>query len=423
MKKIWILNHYIIPPQIEVGHRHNKFAKYLVRKGYQVTLFHASSIHNTEINLIQDNRPFQIDETDQGTYIAVKTRDYTGNGRSRLFNMLDYFRGLFRVTKQVIQTDGKPEIVYASSVHLLTCVAGILIAKKIGVKCVVEVRDLWPLSVVEMGRLREGQLITKLLYRLEKWVYRRADRLIFTMPGGAQYVKDQGWTDVVAPSKISNINNGIDLEVYDRQRAENIFADDDLDSDCYYKIVYTGAVRAFNGLDNLLDVAKLLRDSQVGARTIRFIIFGEGTYREELEARCAKEEIDNIVFKGPVNKSYIPNILSKADLTLLNYNTEVGVFKYGGSQNKLFEYLAAGKPIISNIKMNYDVIEPNQCGVCVDGGSIEEVKNAILEIANAGPGLYLKYCENARKTALDYDFALLTDRLERILLDAAEEKN
>ena len=104
-------------------------------------------------------------------------------------NFFDYTIRLFTQTGKF----NKPDVIMATSVHPLTCVAGIILAKKYHCPCVLEIADLWPLTLVEYGAMREGQLVTRALYALEHWMYKKADAVIFTMFGGKEYIQDMGW--------------------------------------------------------------------------------------------------------------------------------------------------------------------------------------------------------------------------------------
>ena len=77
-------------------------------------------------------------------FVFVRGRTYEGNGKQRVLNMVDFFRNVKRAARAYAKTWGKPDVIYASSVHPLTLVAGLQMAKHFGVPCVCEVRDLWP---------------------------------------------------------------------------------------------------------------------------------------------------------------------------------------------------------------------------------------------------------------------------------------
>ena len=110
--------------------------------------------------------------------------------------MIDYALGLISVSKK-FDID-KPDIIYASSVHPLTWISGYFLSKRYNAKFIAETRDLWPETLVAMGQIKKNSIPAKILYKLEKYIYKKADRLIFTFPGGKDYVEEIG----LDPSKV-----------------------------------------------------------------------------------------------------------------------------------------------------------------------------------------------------------------------------
>jgi len=402
MKNIWILNHYAS----EFGGRHYKFAENLIKRGYKVKIFAASTIHNTGINRITESRKFIYEEVNGIPFIFIKACDYFGNGKKRIKNMLDYASGLIAVTKKF--DSDKPNIIYASSVHPLTWLAGYRLAKKYNAKFIAETRDLWPETLVAMGQIKRDSLPGKLLYKLEKFIYQKADKLIFTFPGGKDYVESIG----VDTSKVRYINNGVDLEEFNNDKNINILEDKDLAREDIFKVIYAGSMGQANALEYLVKAAKIIQDK--GIEDIHFILFGDGYQRKDLEKYVDDNNINNVVFKGKVEKKYVPYILSKSNLNIFT-GKHIYLYKYGLSLNKMFDYFASGKPIISNIECGYDMLQEYGCGITVQGGSAEALVEGILKFYNMPKEEYNKYCQNALKAAQDFDFKILTDKLEKVI--------
>ena len=413
-KNIWIMNHFATNMFFNKGGRHHWFAKNLIKNGYEPTIFCSNIRHNINIQESIDfsTKKYIEKEIERIPYVFVKTPNYKGNGIQRIINMIGFYKNLFPVSNEYLEIYGKPDIILASSVHPLTLVAGIKIAKKFGIPCICEVRDLWPESIVEFGNLKRSSLIAKILYLGEKWIYKKADSLIFTMEGGRDYVIDKGWSrnsgGPVDINKVNHINNGIDLEEFDYNRIHYQLEDDEFDNKEIFKVVYAGSIRKANNLELIINAAKYVNEKS--KRNIRFIIFGDGNEREYLENRCQKEKISNVVFKGKVDKKYIPYIVSQSNLNILNYAYH-DIWKYGGSQNKNFEYLASGRPVLSTITMGYDIIEKNGAGISLIDQSEKSIGEAIIKIANMNTDDYLAMSNNARNIALDYDFKVLTKKL------------
>jgi glycosyltransferase involved in cell wall biosynthesis len=158
---------------------------------------------------------------------------------------------------------------------------------------------------------------------------------------------------------------------------------------------------------NILDTAKLL----LKHKDIQFLIYGDGNQKEMLERRVLDEGLYNVKMKGFVNKQFIPSILNKSTVNILNYSSTQYNWTRGNSSNKLFEYMASGKPIISTVKMGYSIIDKYKCGIELDKGTSEELAEAILKIKNLKASQYDELGDNARAGAEDFDFKVLTEKL------------
>ncbi len=356
-------------------------------------------------------------------FVFIKTTNSRGNGLDRIRNIFQFYRGLFPASRAYAQAKGKPDMILASSVHPLTMVAGLRIAKRMKVPCVCEIRDLWPEAIFAFSRLKPESLIGRMLIAGEHWIYRRADALIFTKEGDTDYIKEQQWDTAqggdIDLGKCHYINNGVNLVVYDQQIESCTLPDDDLEQTGVFNVVYAGMIRPVNNIGQLLDCASLLKDR----RDIRFLIYGTGSQLDELRARVQQKELNNVRLKGFVERKYIPYILSRSSVNLLNYSQSKYNWTRGNSSNKLFEYMASGKPIISTVKMGYSIIEKYQCGIELKQDTPEALAEAILQLQQMPATVYKDLCANARKGAEDFDFAVLTDKLISVLVSVRPDAN
>ena len=416
-KTIWIWNHYATNMFFDKGGRHHWFGKFLVKKGYNVKIFCASTIHNSGDVVNTHGRPYVTDYSEGVEYVFVKAPAYTGNGRARIANMIAFYKGVQKSAFDVIKSEKKPMVIIASSVHPLTLIAGEKVAKKFGILCICEVRDLWPETFVELGAMKRNSLIAKMLYAGEKRIYKKADKLIFTMPGGKDYIRDQGLDKVINLEDVYTINNGIDLENFNWQRDNEIYQDADLDGDGF-KVLYTGAVRMVNQVDKLVRAARVCKEKN--CNYIKFIIIGDGDEKQKLIEYASHYNLDNVIFKDRVLKKFIPNILSKGNLNVVTVkDTDIG--KYGVSWNKLFEYMASGRPVIVNYSMNYNLIEEYDIGTCRCFESDEAFADEIIRISRMPEEECRRLSDNAIAAARDFDYKVLTNRLEGIIFEAIED--
>lgn len=414
-KKIWIMNHYATSMYKDKAGRHYWFAKALEDRGYDVTVLCASTFLNSDEKIDLYGKRLRVIRDGKTPFVIVKTPSYQGNGLQRIKNMVAFFMNLFPATKQYEMKHGKPDVILASSVHPLTLVAGILIARRYKVPCICEIRDLWPEAIFAFGKAKENSLLGKILIAGEHWTYKNADELIFTKEGDTDYLKERKWTIAqggnIDLKKCHYINNGVNIKAFEESIKKEILQDDDLEQENKFNVTYAGMLRPVNNVGQLLDVAKILKEE----KDIQFLIYGTGSQFEELQQRIKKERIENVHLKGFVERRYIPYVLSKSSVNILNYSQNQYNWSRGNSSNKLFEYMASGKPVISTVKMGYDIIDRYQCGKSIKNCNAESLAEAILEIKNLSEEEYEQYSKNALNAAKQFDFEVLTDKLEQVI--------
>lgn len=409
-KRIWIINHYATRMFFEQGGRHLGLATELKKQGYEPIVLCADRVHNGN-EAVPVREGYTVRQYHGIPFLFFKTRPYENNGAARVANMWDFYHGLMKQYYAITRKIWKPDVILASSVHPLTLVAGVRIGKKLGIPCISEVRDLWPESLVAYGSIKKNNPLTAMLYEGEKWIYKKSAAVIMTFEGGRQYIQDKGWEKEIPFRKIYCINNGLDLREFERNMVEQVWPDPQL-KDGNYKVVYTGSIRRVNAIGMVLDAAKLVEAQ--GISDIQFLIYGDGDEREALEARVQEEQISNVSFRGRVDKKYVPYILRQSHVTLLHEQT-TDLNRYGKSQNKFFEYLAAGRYIIQTCKTEYNLLEKEGCGLVLEEQTPQAIANAVLKVYNMPMEQYQAACDKTRKLAEAYDYSILTQKLMEVV--------
>ena len=409
---IWLINHYAVPPQYYPLARQTYFAKYLMAMGHEVTIFAASTVHNSDKNLITDGAKWREETVDGVHYVYIRCKDYLGSGLKRVYNICEFAWKLPGVCKKF----PKPDAIVATSMPPTSCAVGIHLARKYGCTGVAEIADLWPESIVAYGIAGPRNPAVIALRWLEKWIYKKADAVVFTMENAYQYIKEQGWEQKVPESKVFYVNNGVDLSLFETNRARFYLDDSDLDDPNTFKVVYTGSIRKVNNLGLLLDAAKKVTDPAV-----RFLIWGDGDELESLRQRVAEESILNVCFKGRVAKSFVPSIVSRADLNIA-HNAPSPLFVYGISFNKLFDYLAAGKPVLSDFPCGHNPAVVWNAGTEVNDPTPENIARTIEDFVHMDKNTYTQYSQNAAAAAKAYSFEELTKKLYAVIEKTATKK-
>lgn len=416
--KVWLINHYASNMYRDKAGRHYWFAQQLIRRGYDVTVFCSTTLVNGEELLSTGRGKYKISNSDDIPFVFVKTVPAKGNGIKRVENMFLFYKNVFPTAKAYAAEYGSPDVILASSVHPLTMVAGVQIAKRMKIPCICEIRDLWPEAIFCFGKAKEKSLLGRALIRGEHWIYRKADALIFTKEGDTDYLKERRWTTDqggdIDLKKCHHINNGVDIAACEERSRENRLDDPDLNDGSKFNVTYVGTVRPVNNVGNLLDAAGILK-AKGNYDDVQFLIYGDGNQLSALQDRAIKEGLDNVKLKGFVNRQYVPYILSKSSVNMLNYAQNQYNWTRGNSSNKLFEYMASGKPIISTVHMGYSLIKRYECGVELDEDTPVELAEQIIRFHDMSTEEREEIGRNAFEGAKDFDFSVLTDKLVKVI--------
>lgn len=405
-KVIWIVNEYNFPDDIKS--RQTNLCACLRKNGYDAYIISGSTENKNGSNRITDGKWMKYVKTNEAKGYIIKTSNYK-RSYERVLVALQFQAKLWFLRKKL----PKPDVIVSDFAGLFGNVF-LLWKKFYGTKIIYDILDLWPEGFVDMGYLKKNSPITKTLYHLEHISYRNADGIIFSFQGGRDYIIDKGWSKEVGGDvdtrDIGYLNNGVDLKAVDEQKDKFILDDKDLDSG-KFKVVYLGSISEFNGVDILVETARLLQER--GNDKIQILVYGYGNQEDELRELVKTYALNNIIFKGKLDKQYAMSVLSRSDLNVFTFkNTEL--LKYGVSPNKLFMYFASGKPVLSMIKPNYDLVEEKKAGFSVENDPIL-VADAIESFLTMGSKEYNTYCQNARKTAQEYDYNNLVKEMIRFI--------
>ncbi|OJV58534.1 MAG: glycosyltransferase WbuB [Burkholderiales bacterium 68-10] len=368
MKHVWILNHYAQEPGGAGGTRHFHLAEHLQAHGWQGTIIAASVDHASGQQRLAAHQAQRLDTLQGVPFLWINTPGYRGNGGGRVRNMLAYTWAALR--RRTTAGLPRPDVVIGSSVHPFAAVAGALLARRYKVPFVFEVRDLWPQTLVDMGRLRDDAPATWVLRRLERWLYRRAARTVVLLPQAWQYIVPLG----IAKERVVWIPNGVDLSLFPRAAPAT------QSQDGVFTLMYFGAHGQANGLDNVLQAMARLRQMPAGQH-IRLRLIGDGPLKPALVAQAEALGLRNVVFEPPVPKAQIPALAAQADAFVIAVLDLPGLYRFGISMNKLFDYLAAERPTVMASSASNNPIAEAGAGLTVAPGQPQALAEAIAQIA------------------------------------------
>ena len=350
MKVIYFHQHFSTPKG-SVGIRSYEMARRLLMRGYHVTMV-CGSYGGGETGLSQ---PF-VGGRRSGTVDGIDIIEF-----DLAYSNADGFvkRGLtfvkFALRSICLAFTEKYDVLFATTTPLTAGIPGILARWLRGKPFVFEVRDLWPELPRAMGVIR-NPLVLWAMGVLEWASYRSAHRLVGLSPGIVEGIAHQG----VPCDRIASVPNGCDLGIFAGEvqpwRPAKVRATD-------LMAVFAGTHGMANGLEAVLDAAAELK--RRGRDDIKLLLIGQGKLKAGLQARAARDGLDNVVFHDPVNKAKLAGLMAATDLGL-QILANVPAFYYGTSPNKFFDYIAAGLPVLNNYPgWLAEMITEHRCGFAV----------------------------------------------------------
>jgi len=391
-KSIVILNHHANAPDLGgAGQRHYDIGKYFSERNNYVTVI-ASSFNSAKNKYTTEDDIYKKVFNENFSFVRLKTKPkYTGT-LGRFLNYWDYSKKASKYN----DFKKKPDVVIASSVHPFAWIAGYNLSKKYGAKYIVEVRDLWPLSMYEDFTGIKRKIVFSFFESLERKYYRLADAIVTTAPFAYEYIVDKYGID---NDIIHYIPHGIDIEEFDKQNTdESIQIDKNLNNilENYFCITYTGALSRSEGLHALVESARYLKEFQ----NIKIVIVGAGSEKQLLDDLIKKDDLENVYMAGLQPKDHMAKIMNKSKILFVGL-MEREVFKYGISKNKFYEYMAAERPIIFASNVRGSLITQANCGITIEPHNPKLLSDTIKYIHDNYETKGKEYALNGRQFVKD----------------------
>lgn len=243
------------------------------------------------------------------------------------------------------------------------------LARRQGARLCFEVRDIWPLSLVELGGLSPRNPLIRLMQRAEDRAYRNADEVVAYMPAADEHMVSRG----MDARKFTWIANG-----FTRESVEGGEPLDPAVAALFsggFTVGYAGTLGLANALDTLIDAAERLREHT----DIRFVLVGDGRDRARLERRVAELGLTSVLFAGAIARRQIPSALSRFDACYIGWQHKP-IYRFGIAANKLAEYMIAARPVLHGYCGHADPVAAAGCGLSPPAGDAEALAAAILRM-------------------------------------------
>lgn len=385
-KKIWIINEYAGSPYHGMEFRHYYLGRELLKFGYNVTIISASFSHL--FNKLPNARKWLTWEKIDGIdYYWIKVMKYSNSlDKKRVIKWLQFSLSLMFFPFKKI---ARPHAIILSPMATTPVLPTYLISKMMHSKFIFEVKDIWPLSLEELGGFSRYHPFIILLRIFELFALKKADYIVSNLPNYGQHLKD---------NKINKdfiyIPNGIDLP-----EMEKVMPLDDkiveMIPEHKFIIGYAGTIGLANALEYLLAAAKILEKND----EIAFLIVGDGRDKTNL-IRLARE-MANVHFLSAIPKQQVAAMLQHFDVCYIGLK-KTSLFEYGVSPNKIFEYMYSGKPIISAISTKKDIVSMAKCGISVEAENPQAIADAILRLYNMSPEQRSEMGKNGKEFVLKH---------------------
>lgn len=396
-KNIWIICKYAFPAKYFFGTRHFYLAEEWVKRGYNVDVFTSNSIHLTD-KLPVFTQPYWY-ENINGIHVHwLNTVRETASGSFK--RILSWIHFEWLVVTQRKKAVKRPDVVYVSSLSLLSVISGYLISKRYKAKFVFEVRDIWPLTAKVLGGYSRFHPFIFTLGLIEKWGYRKADLIVGTMPNHIAHVK-RVWPGF---KKWVCIPQGVNSGYYEHEQQkltkEYVFKNVPTDK---FVVVYAGTMNRNNPLDALVNAARILKHDH----HINFLLIGSGDQKERLRRDTA--DLPNFFVLDHIEKRQIQHLLSFCSLCYDSIDSELAEF--GLSRNKWIDYMMAAKPVICSYDGFQSMINEAECGSFVPYNDADALASEIRRYASFAPADLEAIGRRGR------DFILQHRRFEKLAAD------
>jgi len=411
-KEILLIHPYALTPEMSGPTRAYDLAKSLGELGNNVTVV-SSSFHYEkyiETKEYKNNQYFITEKIGSVNFIWVKTKPYKKNNYKRFLNWIDFYIVVKNKLNGLVSN--KIDYIIGSSPHPFGAYAAFKFSKKVNAKFLFEFRDIWPDTLIESFGLKKSHPFVLLCNYLTLKLYKNSDHVISSLPYGYKKVLEECHTKT--KDDISWIPNGVDVESYENNLEFDLPSEFEyLNNNSDKKIIYTGSLGKTYDLISFIKAINLLSKKY---QNISVTIVGNGAQKVSLLNQVKKMGLSNIHFHEPIEKKYIPKLLSKGNILFATFN-EGNFLKYGISMNKLQDYMLSGNPVLmGGESIVGSPVEMSKVGFIVNSHDSEKIAEKILTIFK----LEKSDLEHISKTSKEYiknnfDTKKLGEKLDDIL--------
>jgi glycosyltransferase involved in cell wall biosynthesis len=394
---IWFFSAYDQPKG--QSSRTYDYAKELISFGHKVTFFTSSYNHFTRTELLSPNEKWRTEEIEGINVVWLKTIPYRDYFFSRGLNMLSNAWRAYMVGSSM---EEKPDFVFGPSVPLFTALSAYFVSRKKKSLFCFEIRDIWPQALIDLGILSKESIVTWLLHKIEVFLYERADCIITVLPYAQKYISRYN-----SKKNIFWLPNGVNLDRFNIPKDKEKRTKD-------FTLMYVGQFSATHDIETIIKATKILQEEN--NINFRVVLVGGGKKERIAKEMVKNYNIKNIEFRGFVEKSEIPKIQNEADVFIASVK-KTNVYQFGINSNKIFDYLASGRPIIFTADIPGNPIKKANAGISIPAEDSYAMAEAIKKMYYMSSKKRNEIGKNGKDyLENNYNVEVLAKRLEDILL-------
>lgn len=369
--KILFLSHYF-PPEVNApATRTYEHCKRWVEMGHEVTVVSCVPHHPMgEAYPGYKNKFFHVEYKDGIRSIKLLTYITANEGFvKRTANYVFYMLMCILVTPFL----SKADVVVSTTPQFFNGLAGYFVSKIKRAKWVLEVRDLWPESIVAVGAIKNKTVIA-LLESIEKFIYRKADKVVPVTNSFKTHIVANG----AKTENVHVIRNGVDLTFFNSDLPKDMDFVTKHNLDNKFVASYVGTHGMAHGLDIIIGAAEILKERD----DIIFMMAGDGSERKRLQEAVKSKGLNNVLMLGQLPKDQMPKLWSVSDVSLVvlkNLDLFLTVIP-----SKIFESMAMKKPIIMGVKgESREIVEESGSALMIEPENAQDLANAVVKLAES----------------------------------------
>lgn len=345
-----------------------------------------------------------------GKVNVVRTYTYSELHRSYLGRLLSFISFSLSCPLGLLSV-AKPNVVLASSPPIFPMFPAWLVCKLRRIPFVMEVRDLWPASAVQMGILKNRQLIGIMAW-MERLLYNHAEKIVALTEGIRDDICARGWHK----SKVELVTCGVDFDKLYPDAPGAAFIRNKYGWQDKKIVLYFGALGEANNLPVTLRTAQRLQSRQ----DIVFVLIGDGMKRVETEKQVAALGLRNVLVLPPVPKDDARLYINAADLCLVTLR-DIPLFD-GAIPTKLIDYMACGKAVLCGIRGEAErIVDDAGAGVMFEPDNDEQLSQLVAELLQDAKRVERMGAGGLAYVQSRFAAATMREQMESVLLAATKK--